>query len=165
MIVKIGATLIPLTQGKIAIIDTEDYEKVKGHKWYAHKLCRTYYAETNIRTPKGKKVTLPMHRLILDCKKEDITDHENNNGLDNRKSNLRKCTRKENNRNVPKRSIKMRHQYKGVHQVPSGAWSSRITFNGKTLHLGYFPTECDAAIAYDIKAKELHGEFASLNFN
>jgi len=154
-----GAKLIPLTQGKFAIVDAEDYDWLNKYKWYASRAKRTYYARGTI---KGKHVR--MHRLILDAPPHLFVDHINCNGLDNRRKKLRLCTHFQNQQNR-RPSLNGKSKYKGV------CWSkrhkkfrARITYNRKSYHLGLFDSEIDAAKAYDKKALELFGEFAYLNF-
>ncbi|MCK4959402.1 MAG: hypothetical protein KAT00_08370 [Planctomycetes bacterium] len=83
---------------------------------------------------------------------------------DNRRSNLRICTRRENSWNRHcSRSGKSR--YKGVHwSEERGRFRATITFHGKRVHLGYFRDEVKAAKAYDKAARKHYGEFAYLNF-
>jgi len=80
---------IPLTQGKVALIDDEDWHLVDiGYSWRVQKSDRNYYAVTTVPKENGKgRTTLRMHRLIVGVQ-EDI-DHINHNGLDCRRSNLR----------------------------------------------------------------------------
>ncbi len=91
-------------------------------------------------------------------------DHANGDILDNRRSNLRAATRSENNSNRQKFSNGTpASKYKGV-QFTHGKWAASIQKDKERKWLGYFKHEDSAAKAYDIAAKELHGEFAVLNF-
>ncbi|MHC4216612.1 MAG: HNH endonuclease [Planctomycetota bacterium] len=151
---------IELSWGKWAIVDAEDYEMLKRYKWLALEKGRSLYAKTYHLNGKS----LHMHRLIMNAPSGLVVDHINHNGLDNRKSNLRLCTRLENQRNArPSRGGSSK--YKGVcwHKA-SKQFAVQISFEGKRLWLGYFKDETDAAKAYDKKARELFGEFAYLNF-
>ncbi len=156
-------SLIPLTQGKFAIVDIEDYSYLMQWKWCAHKHGSAYYARRGVYCPvqSGTK-TIHLHREIIKIPKGLFPDHINRNGLDNRKCNLRTCSHRENLCNQsPQKNAASR--YKGVGQ--SGKrWLSRITHKGKRIHLGTFNIEVDAAKAYDEKARVLFGEFACCNF-
>lgn len=147
--------IIPLTQGYEALIDDEDYVKLSAYSWHAlnHKERGYIYAATNY---KGK--TLYLHNLITGWK---IVDHKNHNTLDNRKENLRKSTHQQNCFNTRKHKDAVHSKYKGV--TKQRRWRARIRHNYKLIHLGYFNTEEEAALAYNEKAKQLFGEFANLN--
>lgn len=91
-------------------------------------------------------------------------DHRDGNGCNNRRSNLRFATKSENGMNQRKRE-NTSSIYKGVYfHKPSGKWLAHIMINGKSIHLGYFVDEIDAAKAYDAKAIVLFKEFTNLNF-
>ena len=91
-------------------------------------------------------------------------DHINGNGLDNRKVNLRLCNSSQNQRNARKRKSGT-SRFKGVDwHKESKKWRARICVNRKRIHIGRYKSEFEAAQAYDKKAIELFGEFASLNF-
>jgi len=153
-----GYGLIPLTQGKFAIVDAEDYDRLSQYKWYASKCKNTYYA----CRAKGR-TTIRMHREIMRAPKGLMCDHKNHNGLDNRKSTLRLCTNAQNCYNQ-QASSNGTSKHKGVswHKC-SRKWSARIRCDGKFYHLGDYEDEIEAAMAYDDKAVELFGEFAYLN--
>ena len=150
---------IELTWGKYAIVDAEDYDRLNSYKWCAVKEGCSWYAKTFRRDG----FPLPMHRLITDAPKGLFVDHINHNGLDNRKQNLRLCTRAQNNLN--QRPYGKTSRYKGVSRYKrTNRYIAAICYQGKRFHLGYFKDEIDAAKAYDKKARELFGEFAYLNF-
>lgn len=150
---------IPLDKGLFAIIDEADYDIVSLHKWYARKNNRNTYATS------CNNKRLHMHRLIMGVSNSKIyVDHKNHNGLDNRKDNLRIVTHSQNMCN--KRSYtNSTSTYKGVHwNNGKSLWTTQIRIpKGKTIHVGHFKDENEAAAAYNIKAIELHGEFACLN--
>lgn len=108
-----------------------------------------------------------MHREILGLKKEDgiYSDHIDYNGLNNRRCNLRKCTNVENIRHQRCQTRNKSSKFKGVcWNKQEEKWQAYIYYNEKLVHLGRFNNEIEAAEAYDKKAIELFGEFASLNF-
>ena len=154
------AKAIPLTQGKIAIVDDENYKWLNQWKWRAHKSRNTYYA---VRAKNGEHIA--MHREILGLTKGDgkLTDHKSRNGLDNQEHNLRICTSFQNQHN--RKPQGGTSKYKGVSwNKRERRWQARIESSGKTIHIGNFTNELKAAEAYDRKAKELFGEFACINF-
>jgi hypothetical protein len=142
-----------LTQNKVALVDDEDFYEMNKHKWY----FSTGYAM--FKDGYKKRHATQMHRLIMKCPKGFDIDHKNHNGLDNRRENLRICTRQDNMRN----RLGKNGGYKGARLV-KGRWRSEHTLNKKTVHIGYFDTQIEAAQAYDNKVREIYGEFAKLNF-
>lgn len=152
---------IPLTQDKIALVDTEDFERINPHKWCAFKHGNSWYA---IRRVGGTMIYMHREILGLAVNSGSITDHVNGNGLDNRKSNLRLCSVKENVRN--QHTTSGFSQYKGVSwHKQRNRWRATIMVNRKQKHLGLFGREDIAALAYDMAAVREFGEFACLNFN
>lgn len=164
---------IPLTQGKYAIVDDCDFEGVNQYKWYtyrhtgrpAHGIAM-FYAVRKIKGGGKGRYSTSMHRQVLQAKRGQQIDHINHDGLDNRRENLRFCTSEQNNRNRRPR-VGVSSAYKGVSREQEAAlkeWRAQIRVNGKSVNLGQFDNEIDAAIAYDNKAKEAWGDFAYLNF-
>jgi len=157
---------IPLTQGKFALVDPEDYEKLSKYNWYAVRSPRGFYAVRSVNAKNGRsgQKNVRMHRVILKAPEGKFIDHINHNGLDNRKSNLRICTMQQNSWNMRKQRGNCTSQYKGVTQrKDTGKWQARIICNAKKISIGCFDDEKAAAMAYDEKAKELFGEYAALN--
>ncbi len=146
--------LIPLSQGKFAKVDNEDFDRLKEINWC---LSAGRYV-TNL-------VLGYIHRFIMNAPPHLEVDHENGDGLDNRKSNLRLATKQQNQMNQRVQKIKKSSKYKGVSWDKSKSkWVSAIKKNYKRINLGRFLNEEEAAKAYDKKAIELFGEFAYLNF-
>lgn len=154
---------IPLTQGKVALVDDEDYERLSRFKWYANKNRRIWYACTN------QNQLILMHRLILDAKPNEACDHINRDGLDNRRSNLRIATNQQNHWNQAKcrhrNGLPVSSVYKGVSfKRHRGRWEAAIVVQGRQVYLGRFLNELDAALAYDRAALHFFGCFARPNF-
>jgi hypothetical protein len=158
---------IPLTRGKTAIVDAEDYEWLSKWKWYASNMGDGYwYAHRQFRDPakknrrgRSKQTLVIMHREITGAPVGQDVDHVNHNGLDNRKANLRFCAHCQNlwNQRSKKRG------YKGVYQQ-GRRWVVGLSYKGEKIRLGSFANEMTAALHYDRLAKLLFGEFACLNF-
>jgi len=151
--------VIALTQGKFAIVDSEDYCWLNKYKWSAFRKSYTFYA---FRRKNGKVIC--MHREIMGADGDVVVDHIDHNGLNNRRRNLRVCSIRENCRNR-RPGKKKASVYKGViRSKRDNMWTARIKYDGKRIYLGTFLREVDAAKAYDLKAAECFGEFAYLNF-
>lgn len=157
---------IPLTQGQFALVDDEDYEWLIAWKWSANKVNKTFYAfrkEWN----HGNQKTIYMHRLIMNAPENKLVDHNDMNGLNNQRHNLRLGNKSKNgaNRGIDKDNTT---GYKGVTICTSSKrrkkYIAQIGYKGEHIQLGYFLTAEDAARAYDKKAKELFDEFAYTNF-
>jgi len=152
---------IQLTQGKVALVDDEDYELVSLFNWQYHNNNKVERAVSSFRL-NDKVFVLYMHRLIMNTPKGMVVDHKYHNGLDNRKKYLRNCTNQQNLMNALSKGGTS--QYKGVAWViKKKKWMASIMINGKNKHIGYFHEEKAAAQAYDIMARKLFGEFAYFN--
>lgn len=149
-------------QNHFILVDEEDYELLKSFKWRILKGNTTFYAQTDIRL-NGYTKTVYMHRIITgDISGFDV-DHIDGNGLNNQKNNLRVCTRQQNQMNR-KKSTGKTSKYKGVYMKKrDGFFYATIKINKKPIWIGSYKTEQEAALAYDIKAKELFGDYAKLN--
>lgn len=90
-------------------------------------------------------------------------DHIDGNGLNCKKSNLRICTHAENQGNYKKTISETSSKFKGV-SLKRGKWVSRIKKGGRTIFVGSFDFEEEAALAYNGMARKLFGTFANLNF-
>jgi hypothetical protein len=158
---------IALSQGKFAIIDPDDYERLSKHKWYAAKGGNTFYVTRGKWSGKLKKrLNIMMHREIIDVPDGMFIDHINHNGLNNRKANLRIATPADNTRNTRRHKKNTSSKYRGVwYSKDSHKWRVTIDVNRKSKHIGYFHNEIDAAKAYDEAAKKYYREFAILNFS
>ncbi len=149
---------IPLSRGRFAIVDAVDYEWLSQYKWTCRGGANPYAA----RSEGGKIIW--MHREIMHTPPGKVCDHIDAVSLNNRRGNLRNCTRGQNAANVPKRAHAS-SCYKGVSwDTRSGKWRAKIKCHGKAYELGLFTSEIAAARAYDHKARELFGPYARLNF-
>lgn len=151
--------LIPLTKGKYAIVDDEDHELLSDFKWHYNSAVG-YAVRSAFENGKHKKVY--MHRSLIEAEGLQV-DHINRDKLDNRKENLRAVTDQQNKFNLGKHKNSP-SKYKGVHWRESKSkWVAEIRHNRKTIYIGIFSDDRDAAIAYNAKASELFGEYANLN--
>ena len=142
------------------IVDPDDYQKLAKLPW---QLCDSETGQYALRLA-GRQI-IAMHRVIMNAPRGSIVDHEDRNGLNNTRKNLRFATRTQNNCNVRRKTETKTSKYKGVSFVSkTKKWRAQIKYNGISKHLGYFENEEDAARTYDEAAKEYHGEFAVLNF-
>ena len=155
---------IPLTQGKFAIVDDVDFDWLNQYKWYSHidRSKNIFYVNRGRRWGK-RMITILMHRLIMNPIKGMFIDHINGNGLDNRRSNLRICTRSQNGMNR-KMQNNNTSGYKGVIWSKSAKkWQVQIIFNKKRIHLGYFKIKKEGALAYNEASLKYFGKFAYIN--
>jgi hypothetical protein len=158
---------IPLTQGKVALVSDGDFERVSKLKWHAirHDVQSTvtWYAGTTYnRNQNGNRKVwvVRMHNFILGVKG---IDHRDGDGLNNQRENLRRCSQSENCRN---RTVQSHSSvFKGVSfNKIQQKWTAQIgTKPGVIKHLGTFSVEEWAAIAYDLEAEKVFGEFARTN--
>lgn len=151
--------LVKLTQGKFALVDPDDFERVSLYKWHAH----LGPGSSGFRARSGSK-SLYMHRFIMNASSDDkrLIDHINGNPLDNRKANLRFASHTQNVCNSKIRSDNT-SGFKGVHWFPhKNRWVAVICVEGKNRCLGYFREKEDAARAYEQAAHKYFGEFARL---
>lgn len=167
--VEYGSWFIPLTQGVIALVDTDMVPTLAQHNWYALHRKSVWYAVRNVAKPAGGQTLLLMHRVIMSPPDDMMIDHRVHHDLDvrtidNRRNNLRTCTNAQNQRNRrPQAGFSSR--FKGVHwDQQRGKWCARIKVNGKKKHLDRFVDEIAAARAYDAAAREHFGAFALVNF-
>jgi len=150
---------IPLTRGKVAVVDATDYAWLSLHNWHLQAPGGKQYAA---RRRHGTIIT--MHREIMVPIDGYVVDHIDGDGLNNRRSNLRICTRQQNYCNRAK-APGCSSLYKGVNlHKTTGKYLVSIRFKGERTYLGSFDDEIEAARAYDRKAVVLFGEFAWLNF-
>lgn len=156
-------------RGRVALVDLEDFDLAAQHRWHVRETDPVApgrrpngpYAVTEIVQSDGRRRTITMHALIMG---QPFIDHVNHNGLDNQRHNLRPATHVQNAGNSRKNPGKT-SRYKGVFWDRwRSCWSAKITVNRQASSLGRYEREEDAALAYDIAAREAFGEYALTNF-
>jgi hypothetical protein len=160
---------IELSNGMVAFVDDEDYDRLAGYNW--QHLNGYAIRRKHIKYENGKAITkrYRMHREIMGTPMGFETDHINGNRLDNRKANLRICNSSQNkaNKGLGRNNTT---GYKGViiakRTRDKKAYPfirARITVNKKQVWLGCYKTFQEAAEAYNKAAIKYFGEFANLN--
>lgn len=113
-----------------------------------------------ILLPEGKQTTVRMHNVILGLKR---VDHADGDGLNNQRLNLRPFFKGQNAMNKRKPRKYATSIYKGVSKHKK-KWKATIQAEGRSIYLGTFDTEIEAAVVYDVAAKKYFKEFARPNF-
>lgn len=156
---------IPLSRGLFALVDGEDYRELSKYKWYAWTSGYTFYAVRTFGKGLNRGQRIYMHRQILNAQAGEEVDHRNHYGLDNRRQEIRICTRSENGQNQRLQQVDKTSRFKGVFWSKQlKKWCAQICLNGKSMHIAYCVDETEAACAYNTKARELFGEFSHTNF-
>lgn len=88
--------VIPVGASNYAIVDPEDFERLKKYKWHVHRFGSTYYAAREVKS-KNSTFHVYMHRQIMHTPRGKVVHHINGNGMYNRKKNLLNCTKQEHN--------------------------------------------------------------------
>lgn len=156
--ISIEYKTITISDGSIAKVDTEDYERIASYHWHKD---GAGYARTNLW---NKNMKPRMHRLVLEGVSTKLhIDHINGDRLDNRKSNLRICTCSQN---VMNRGPQANNSsgFKGViFDKSRNKWRAEICVDKKRIYLGRYETAEKAAEAYNFAAIKYHGEYAFIN--
>lgn len=155
-----------LYSGIFVLVDDFDSVLLEGRCWVWNRGRKCVQAQV-WDTKLARMRTVLLHRLIMNAPPGLQVDHINGNQLDNRRCNLRLCTNLQNSYNFQKYKTKQKPTsvYKGVSfDLLSEKWRARINVGGKTIYLGRFTTETEAARVRDLAAIEYHGMFANLNF-
>lgn len=138
----------------IVLLDAENVDLVSSYQWAVG-------IHGYVTSGAGKRQIL-LHRLVAGAGNGCIVDHVNRNKLDNRRSNLRICTCQQNMFNREQQANNQ-SGYKGVCQTKDGLWQAQIQYCGRAVYLGRYGDALSAAMAYDMAAKRLFGEYAFLN--
>jgi len=139
------------------IIDSEDLPKIDKLQWSSLSNGYIYNAKNKIL----------LHRFLIGASKGFDVDHKDGFIKNNRRSNLRECSRSQNNANMQKLREQKLSIYKGVTKIKMNfkedKWKAQIMVNGLNIYLGRFQTEEQAAKSYNEAALLYFGEFAFLN--
>ncbi len=146
--------------GEAVIVDADDLPLLIEHTWYARRYGASLYAYTCFYE-EGVRKTVLMHRLLMDPDLNQVVDHIDGIGLDNRRCNLRCCTRSQNAQNRGSRT----GGYVGVHEN-DGRWMAVLMIDGRLTTVARYPSPEEAAMARDSAALFYSGSrpFFRLNF-
>lgn len=154
---------IPLTRGFVALVDPADAERVLAYPWTALTPRRNLSAyaiyKKGVITQSGRHELL--HRFLMDAPPSLEVDHIDRNGLNCQRNNMRLATSGQNK--VNRASANNVTGFRGVRRHKGGTFSASIRLHLQETSLGHFATAVEAAVAYNVAARELHGDFAVLN--
>lgn len=159
---------ILLTQGFVALVDDEDFDRVSESNWMLQRVhnTETIYAVRKMRNRDGVRRNELMHRFILGLSDPSVQiDHRDHDGLNNQRANLRITNAHGNAGNSRKNKNGLTSKFRGVSWAKhANKFVASLTKRGQRHHLGYFISEEAAAHTYDKAAAQYFGEFANLNF-
>lgn len=138
---------IPLTRGRVALVDRADYDALARHKWntVGPRDPRRQYVGRNASRRAPPPRGIYMHRVVSGAGPGDVVDHLNGNTMDNRRSNLRVGTHADNARN---KAAWREGRVVGCYQTKSGRWRVHVGANHHTLYVGRYETQEDAHAAF-----------------
>lgn len=142
--------------GSEFLFDIEDLPIVKSRKWCKDKdgYLVSYYIYA------GRQHFAMFHRIVMHATQQQCVDHINRNRADNRKQNLRYCTRTENSQNRARRSTNTSGVIGVYYDKHRHKWAANIVHNKKRIFIGRFDSKQDAIKARLVKEMELFKEFA-----
>lgn len=151
---------IALTQGRVSLVDDEDFEAQSVFPWCVSVIGKHPYAKRRCNV---RKTIVYLHREIMCPPTGFVVDHINGDTLDNRRENLRIASKQGNAAN---RGLDAHNKsgFKGVfwHKQTS-KWAASATVNGRRIYFGFFDDPVSAAKAHNEGAVKHFGEFAWLN--
>lgn len=152
---------IILSNGGVTIVDDDCFEWLSQWRWFRSGKAPNAYAGRTLSKGVNQWTVGYMHRVIAGAMGDEVVDHANGDPLDNRRANLRVCTRTQNAQNC--RRPKTPSGFRGVY-FHHGRWRGDVTANRKVYRTKSFDSAADAALARDYLARLHHREFAILNF-
>lgn len=156
---------LPLTQEKSTLVDVEDLPLLAAYRFTALQMGSTTYAKAHCGSE-----TVYLHRLLMfggPAKRNGlVVDHIDGDGLDNRRSNLRAVSHRQNMMNTNGKPRTRKTAFKGVsvRKHASRPYRATIEIDSRQKHLGYFASASEAAQAYDRAARAYFGPHARVNF-
>jgi len=140
-----------------------DHDLLRGYKWHVYSFAKRGGRQKKYVCSSVDGETVYMHRLVMNAPSGFEVDHINGDGLNNTRENLRVATRAQNTANKP--SYSGTSKFKGVCRAATKEprWRAWCMVNKKSIYLGSFKTEAEAARAYNLAAEKAWGEFAHLN--
>jgi hypothetical protein len=155
-----AAFRLELPCGRVAVIDEDDVPFLHGWLIFSDVRKHTVYVRCRRPGMANRNKYVYLHKMLTGF---DMTDHENGNGLDCRRENLRTC---DDTQNACNKKAHNGRRFKGVYSCSwdRTKWVTWVTIDGRTIRGGVFTSEEDAARRYDELARQYHGEFARLNF-
>lgn len=159
-----NAAKIELTRGVFAIIDADMYDELSQYNWCCAPDYKTAYAIRGEKTESGKVRSIRMHRTVMRVNDdpEAMVDHRNNNGLDNRRENLRLIDDSGNQLNRSDEESGFEKRFKGVGLGSTGGFTARLIVEGK-MRRREFRDQVKAALWYDSMIRLHRGPDAETN--
>ena len=158
---NIPVKILNINASKRALVDDQDAESVGKHKWT---VTKSGYAIGYLEKVNRKSRLILMHRLIMGATKDQMIDHINGDKLDNRRKNLRFCTKAQNNRNSKKPHSNNTSGYKGVFwSKQKRKWLAQIVVDRTQIGLGFFNSKEEASETYKQASRKYCGEFSPYN--
>jgi hypothetical protein len=159
--------ILHLSQNLVTTVDDDSYDHLSQWKWCVNGQGYAMRRLTVGKREDGKVISkkVSLHRYITQAPEGMVVDHIDGNPLNNLRSNLRVCTRVQNQQNVKvRKTIGKTSKYKGVcFDGSRGHWMAYINTNNTRSNLGRFSTEDEAVLAYNAAAAKYHGDYARLN--
>lgn len=156
---------LPLTQGKVTLVDDDVYEWAKDFNWCACKMGHRFCVVRNIRALNGKKVLSYLHREIMKPDKGLDIHHIDGDSCNNQRKNLTITTRSQNLQGFQRPKKGKTSKFRGVRKRSDcQIWEARVWLASKQVYSAHFKSEEEAARAYDRAAWKFFGKFAQFNF-